>query len=147
MSLPQPLSSSNVSTRVRVLVAKPGLDGHNVGLRAVARGLRDAGLEVIYGGMMISPAEIVSIAAQEDVDVIGLSLLSGAHMTLVPEVIRLARDAGLDVLIILGGVVPDDDVVELKRMGLDAFFGPGTKTGEIVSYIESGVAKRANREQ
>jgi methylmalonyl-CoA mutase C-terminal domain/subunit len=147
MSLPQPLSSSNVPTRVRVLVAKPGLDGHNVGLRAVARGLRDAGLEVIYGGMMISPAEIVSIAVQEDVDVIGLSLLSGAHMTLVPEVIRLARDAGLDVLIILGGVVPDDDVVELKRMGLDAFFGPGTTKGEIVSYIESGVAERARREQ
>lgn len=141
----QALSSSKASAQARVLLVKPGLDGHNVGLRAVARGLRDAGLEVIYGGMMISPTEIVSIATQEDVDVIGLSILSGAHMTLVPDVITLARKAGLNALVILGGVVPDDDVAELKRIGLDAFFGPGTTTADIASYIKTAAAESARR--
>lgn len=129
----------------RVLLAKPGLDGHNVGLRAVARSLRDAGVEVIYAGMMVLPAEIVAAAAQEDVDVIGLSSLNGAHMTHIPEVIRLAREEGLEARIVLGGVVPDDDVQALEEQGLDAFFGPGTRSEEIVGYVREAAVNRLSR--
>lgn len=129
----------------RVLLAKPGLDGHNVGLREVARSLRDAGVEVIYAGMMILPPAIVAAAVQEDVDVIGLSSLNGAHMTHVAEVIELAREEGLDARIVLGGVVPDEDVRALEELGLDAFFGPGTRSDEIVAYVRKAAAERFAR--
>lgn len=133
-------SSSNRPPRV--LLAKPGLDGHNVGLRAVARSLRDAGVEIIYAGMMVTAEEIVAAAAQEDVDVIGLSSLNGTHMTHVPDVIELVRAEGLDAKVILGGIVPPDDVDELKREGLDAFFGPGAGSAEIIAYVQRTAAGR-----
>lgn len=127
--------------RPRVLLAKAGLDGHNIGLREVARSLRDSGVEVIYGGMMVTPAEIVRAAAQEDVDVIGLSSLNGTHMTHVPDTIELARAEGLDARIVLGGIAPDEDVEELERRGLDRFFGPGTTAEEIVSYVHTAAGR------
>jgi len=133
---------SSSSRPPRILLAKPGLDGHNVGLRAVARSLRDAGAEVIYAGMMVTAEEIVAAAAQEDVDVIGLSSLNGTHMTHVPEVIELARSEGLDAKVVLGGIVPPDDVEELRRGGLDAFFGPGASSAEIVEYVRNAAAGR-----
>jgi methylmalonyl-CoA mutase C-terminal domain/subunit len=128
------------SRRIRVLVAKPGLDGHDRGAKVVARSLRDAGMEVIYGGLRQTPEMIVETAIQEDVDVIGLSILSGAHMAVFERVTELARQEGLDrVLIVAGGIIPDADVAAVKAMGIDAIFGPGTSVFDIVDYIRSHV--------
>lgn len=122
--------------KIRVLVAKPGLDGHDRGAKVVASALRDAGMEVIYTGLHQTPEMITEAAVQEDVDIVGLSLLSGAHMALFPRVLELLRKNGIeDVLVIGGGIIPESDVEELKKMGIGAIFGPGTPTGEIVDYI------------
>jgi methylmalonyl-CoA mutase C-terminal domain/subunit len=122
----------------RVLIAKPGLDGHDRGAKIVARGLRDAGMEVIYTGLRQTPEMIVSTAIQEDVDVIGLSILSGAHNTICPAIIQLLKEQELDsILLIVGGVIPPSDVKFLKSQGVHEVFGPGTPIRKIVSYIES----------
>ena len=121
---------------LRVLVAKPGLDGHDRGAKIIARALRDAGMEVIYTGIRQTPEMIVEVALQEDVDVIGLSILSGAHMELFPQIIQglLANDMG-DVPVIAGGIIPEDDRRKLEDIGVSAIFGPGTPTTEIVEFI------------
>ncbi len=129
--------------RIRVLVAKPGLDGHDRGAKVVARALRDAGMEVIYTGIRQSPEMIVGTAVQEDVDVVGLSILSGAHLELFPLVIEgLKREGKGDVLVIAGGIIPDEDIQQLQQIGVKAIFGPGTKTGELVTFIEDEIAAR-----
>jgi methylmalonyl-CoA mutase C-terminal domain/subunit len=129
--------------RIRVLIAKPGLDGHDRGAKVVARALRDAGMEVIYTGIRQSPEMIVRTAVQEDVDVVGLSILSGAHLELFPPIIKgLKKEGKDDVLIIAGGIIPDEDVSRLQQIGVKAVFGPGTKTGEIVAFIKGELAVR-----
>lgn len=126
--------------KIRVLVAKPGLDGHDRGAKVVARALRDAGFEVIYTGLRQTPEQIAEAALQEDVDVVGLSILSGAHMRLFPEIMRLLKAKGLgSVLVIAGGIIPEDDIAPLKKLGVKAIFGPGTPTSEIVRYIRDRV--------
>ena len=128
--------------KIRVLVAKPGLDGHDRGAKVVARILRDAGMEVIYTGLRQTPEMVVAAALQEDVDVIGLSVLSGAHMTLFPRVLELLEEKGLsDVLVLAGGIIPDDDVPTLKEMGVEGIFGPGTSAGEIVDFVKQHVKR------
>jgi methylmalonyl-CoA mutase C-terminal domain/subunit len=123
---------------IRVLVAKPGLDGHDRGAKVVAAALRDAGMEVIYTGLHQTPEMIAQAAIQEDVDVVGLSILSGAHMTLFPRVRKLLLDAGrADVLLTGGGIIPPEDVAELERAGIGKLFGPGTPTSDLVHYIEA----------
>lgn len=127
--------------KIRVLVAKPGLDGHDRGAKVVARALRDAGMEVIYTGIRQTPDMIVEAAIQEDADVVGLSILSGAHLELFPAVTEGLRKKGReDVLIIAGGIIPEDDVSALQQMGVKAVFGPGTSTEDIVSFIRKEVA-------
>jgi methylmalonyl-CoA mutase, C-terminal domain len=127
-----------VDKRIRVLVAKPGLDGHDRGAKVIARALRDAGMEVIYTGLRQTPEMIVSAAEQEDVDCIGLSILSGAHQMIVPRVLQLLRDRGLgDVPVVVGGIVPDEDAVELKRQGVAEVFQPGTSLDHIVTFIRN----------
>jgi methylmalonyl-CoA mutase, C-terminal domain len=129
---------------IRVLIAKPGLDGHDRGAKVLARGLRDEGFEVIYTGLRQSPEMIVDASEQEDVDVIGLSILSGAHMTLLPKVAELARARGMDdVLIAAGGIIPDADVGKLKAAGIAEVFGPGTSIGQIARYFREHARKRA----
>lgn len=124
--------------RYRVLIAKPGLDGHDRGAKVVARGLRDAGMEVIYTGLHRSPSQIVRAAVDEDVQVIGLSILSGAHNRLVPEVVAGLKAEGLDdVLVMVGGIIPEADADALKAAGVDAVFAPGTAMSEIVSFIQT----------
>ena len=124
--------------KIRVLVAKPGLDGHDRGAKVVAAALRDAGMEVIYTGLRQTPQMIVETALQEDVDVIALSILSGAHMTLFPKVLELMREKGLnDVLLTGGGIIPEEDMKKLEEMGVGKLFGPGTNTQDIVDYIRS----------
>jgi methylmalonyl-CoA mutase, C-terminal domain len=126
--------------KIRVLVAKPGLDGHDRGAKVVARALRDAGMEVIYTGLRQTPEMIVEAALQEDVDVIGLSILSGAHMALVPRILELMKANGLDdVKIIIGGIIPTNDVPELEKMGVTGIFGPGTNTEAIAEHIRKTV--------
>ncbi|MCB0184305.1 MAG: cobalamin B12-binding domain-containing protein [Caldilineaceae bacterium] len=126
--------------KIRVLVAKPGLDGHDRGAKVVARALRDAGFEVIYTGIRQTPQMIAEAALQEDVDVVGLSILSGAHMTLCPKVVDLLRGQGQeDVLVVIGGIVPDEDIPLLKEKGIAAIFGPGTSTEAIGDYIRNHV--------
>ncbi len=126
--------------RVRVLVAKPGLDGHDRGAKVVARALRDAGFEVIYTGIRLTPEQIVAAAVQEDVNVVALSLLSGAHNTLFPKVVAQLKDKGLnDVLVIGGGVIPDADIPFLKESGIGEVFRPGTPTSSIVAFINGNV--------
>jgi len=128
--------------KIRVLVAKPGLDGHDRGAKIVARALRDAGMEVIYTGLHQSAEMVVETAIQEDVDVVGLSLLSGAHMTLFVDVARLMKKKGLDdVLIIGGGIIPEEDVPILKKEGIKGVFGPGTHCDEIVDFIKKNVKR------
>jgi methylmalonyl-CoA mutase C-terminal domain/subunit len=128
---------------IRVLVAKPGLDGHDRGAKVIARALRDAGMEVIYTGIRQTPQMIVQAAAQEDVEVLGLSILSGAHLEIMPEIMRLLRQQNMDdILVVLGGIVPEQDRKSLKEMGIAAVFGPGTSTQEIVEFIET--EKRAS---
>ena len=123
---------------VRVLVAKPGLDGHDRGAKVIARALRDAGMEVIYTGIRQTPQMVVQAAAQEDVRVLGLSILSGAHMELMPEIMRLLAEQGMDdVLVLLGGIVPEQDRQPLAAMGVSAVFGPGTSTNDIIAYINA----------
>jgi len=126
--------------KIRVLVAKPGLDGHDRGAKVVARALRDAGFEVIYTGLRQTPEQIAEAALQEDVNVVGLSILSGAHMRLFPEIMRLLKAKGVSgVLVIAGGIIPEDDIAPLKKLGIKAIFGPGTPTTEIVKYIRDHV--------
>jgi methylmalonyl-CoA mutase C-terminal domain/subunit len=123
-----------------VLIAKPGLDGHDRGAKVLARGLRDEGFEVIYTGLRQTPEMIASAAAQEDVDVIGLSILSGAHMTLLPRIVELVRAQGMtDVLIAAGGIIPDADIARLKEIGIGEVFGPGTSIGEVARYFRDHV--------
>jgi methylmalonyl-CoA mutase C-terminal domain/subunit len=129
--------------KIRVLIAKPGLDGHDRGAKVVARALRDAGFEVIYTGLHQTPEQIVSTAVQEDVDAIGLSCLSGAHMTLFPRVVELLRERGAgDIVVSGGGIVPEDDVPKLRKAGIAAIFGPGTPLKDIVEFHKKAVRKR-----
>jgi methylmalonyl-CoA mutase C-terminal domain/subunit len=122
--------------KIRVLVAKPGLDGHDRGAKVIARALRDAGMEVVYTGLRQTPEMIVNAALQEDVDAIGLSILSGAHNAIVPRVMELLKEKGMsDVLVLVGGIVPDDDAAQLKRLGVAAVFQPGSSLEEIVKFI------------
>jgi methylmalonyl-CoA mutase C-terminal domain/subunit len=126
--------------KIRVLVAKPGLDGHDRGAKVVARALMDAGMEVIYIGLRQTPKQIVNAALQENVDVIGLSILSGAHDSLFPKIMGLLREKKLDdVLVVAGGIIPEEDVPELKRIGVAEIFGPGADTNDIVQFIKGNV--------
>lgn len=128
--------------KIRVLVAKPGLDGHDRGAKIVARALRDAGMEVIYTGLRQTPEMIVEAALQEDVDVVGLSVLSGAHLTLVPRVTALLRERGAeDILVLVGGIIPEQDVPALRAAGVAGVFGPGTSTADIVQFIRDQVGR------
>jgi methylmalonyl-CoA mutase, C-terminal domain len=130
--------------KIRVVVAKPGLDGHDRGAKIIARALRDAGMEVIYTGLHQTPEQIAATVVQEDADAIGLSILSGAHMTLVPRVVDLLREQGAeDVVLTVGGTIPADDVEELKRLGVAEVFTPGAPTDDIVEFIEGAVGSRA----
>jgi methylmalonyl-CoA mutase, C-terminal domain len=132
---------------IRVLVAKPGLDGHDRGAKVVAASLRDAGMEVIYTGLHQTPEMIATAAVQEDVDVVGLSILSGAHMTLFPRVLDLLREQGReDILITGGGIIPREDMDALQEMGTGKLFGPGTPTSELVAYIQGWFAERSKQE-
>ena len=124
--------------RIRVLLAKPGLDGHDRGVKVIARALRDAGMEVIYTGLRQTPEQVVAAAVQEDVDAIGLSILSGAHMTLFPRVVELARLEGLDDVIIFGGgIIPDEDIPRLKERGVTEVFTPGARMEDIIEFIRN----------
>ena len=132
-----------MSQRIRVVIAKPGLDGHDRGARVIARALRDAGMEVIYTGLRQTPEQIVAAALQEDADVIGLSILSGAHMHICPRIMTLLRDKGLnDVLVVVGGIIPDVDIPKLREMGVRGVFLPGTPMQEIVEFIRKNVRSR-----
>jgi methylmalonyl-CoA mutase C-terminal domain/subunit len=132
--------------KVRVVIAKPGLDGHDRGAKVIARALRDAGMEVIYMGLRQTPEQIVAAALQEDADVIGLSILSGAHNHICPEVLRRLREQGLDdVRVVVGGIIPDRDAQALKDMGVAAVFLPGTPMREIVDFVGSQGRKRADQ--
>lgn len=132
-----------MSKIIRVLVAKPGLDGHDRGAKVIARALRDAGMEVIYTGLRQTPEQIVATAIQEDVDVIGMSLLSGAHNYLFPRVVELLKEQGVDdILIIGGGVIPDDDIPALKQAGIAEIFTPGTTTTEMIEFIKNNVKEQ-----
>jgi methylmalonyl-CoA mutase C-terminal domain/subunit len=129
--------------KIRVLVAKPGLDSHDRGVKIVARALRDAGMEVVYTGLRQTPEQIVEAAMQEDVDVLAMSILSGAHMTLLPAVTKLMEERGMsDVLVLAGGIIPDEDVPALKEKGIADVFGPGTPTDEIVRYIHEKIKEQ-----
>ena len=133
--------------KIRVLIAKPGLDGHDRGAKVIARALRDAGMEVIYTGLHQTPEMIATAAVQEDVDVVGLSILSGAHMTLFPRVLELLRaDGREDILLTGGGIIPKDDMESLHKLGVGRLFGPGTTTGELVQYIKEWFAERQRQE-
>jgi methylmalonyl-CoA mutase C-terminal domain/subunit len=132
--------------KIRVLVAKPGLDGHDRGAKVIARALRDAGMEVIYTGLRQTPEAIAEAAVQEDVDVVALSLLSGAHMTLMPKVVELLKAKGADDVVVLGGgVIPPDDAAALKAKGVREIFGPGTPTTEIAEFVRKVASERAAR--
>ena len=138
------MSSAEANRIIRVLVAKPGLDGHDRGAKVIARALRDAGMEVVYTGIRQTPQMIVETALQEDVDVIGLSILSGAHMVLFPEIISGLRENGMgDVVVLAGGIIPMEDHPVLQEMGLRGIFGPGASTRDIVSFIRESVGERA----
>lgn len=134
--------------RIRVLVAKPGLDGHDRGAKVIASAFRDAGFEVIYTGLHQTPEMIVNAAVQEDVDVVAMSVLSGAHMTLFPEVLELLRKAGAeDVLVTGGGIIPEKDMQSLEKLGVGRLFAPGSTTGEAVDYIREWARRRRDREE
>ena len=129
--------------KIRVVVAKPGLDGHDRGAKIIARALRDSGMEVIYTGLHQTPEQIVETVIQEDADAIGVSILSGAHMTLVPKILELLEAEGIDdVLITVGGTIPNKDIEDLKSMGVSGVFTPGSPTDDIVEFIRTGVANR-----
>lgn len=128
---------------IKVLIAKPGLDGHDRGAKVLARGLRDEGFEVVYTGIRQTPEMIVATAEQEDVDVVGLSILSGAHLTLLPRITALLRERGMgDVLVTAGGIIPDADIPELQATGVGQVFGPGTSIGEVADYLRASVRPR-----
>jgi len=140
---PHPAGGAAQRRPVRILVGKPGLDGHDRGAKVVAAGLRDAGMEVIYTGLHQTPEMIATAAVQEDVDVVGLSILSGAHMTLFPRVRQLLSERGRDdILLIGGGIIPQDDIEQLERKGVARLFGPGTSTQDIVEYINNWFESR-----
>ena len=129
-----------MARKIRVVIAKPGLDGHDRGAKIIARALRDAGMEVIYTGLHQTPEQIVETALQEDADAVGISILSGAHMTLVPRIVDGLRENGMDdVLVVVGGTIPHDDAEELKRAGVAEVFGPGAPTSEIVEFLRGKV--------
>ncbi len=134
----------NVSNeKIRVLVAKPGLDGHDRGAKVIARALRDAGFEVVYTGLHQTPEMVVRAAIEEDVHVVGLSILSGAHNALVPEIMDGLKKEGLtDALILVGGIIPEDDIIELKKLGVHMVFTPGASLQEVVDYIQANAPKR-----
>jgi methylmalonyl-CoA mutase, C-terminal domain len=130
-----------MSRRIRVVVAKPGLDGHDRGAKIIARTLRDAGMEVIYTGLHQTPEQIVETAIQEDADAVGISILSGAHMTLVPKILTLLKEQGAeDVLVVVGGTIPADDIAELKRLGVAEVYTPGAPTAQIVDFLKQRLA-------
>ena len=132
-----------MSQKIRVVIAKPGLDGHDRGAKVIARALRDAGMEVIYTGLRQTPEQIVAAALQEDADVIGLSILSGAHMHICPRVMELLQEKGLsDVLVVIGGIIPDVDVPRLREMGITGIFLPGSPMQDIVDFIDKNVRTR-----
>jgi methylmalonyl-CoA mutase C-terminal domain/subunit len=138
-----PYNRAMTDRPIKVLIAKPGLDGHDRGAKVLARGLRDEGFEVVYTGLRQTPEMVATAALQEDVDVVGLSILSGAHMTLVPRISRLLREAGMDdVLVVVGGIIPDDDVAALKDAGVAATFGPGTTIAEVSQYLRANARPR-----
>jgi methylmalonyl-CoA mutase, C-terminal domain len=129
-----------VAGKIRIVIAKPGLDGHDRGAKIIARALRDAGMEVIYTGLHQTPEQIVETAIQEDADAVGISILSGAHMTLVPRILEGLKDQGAeDVLVIVGGTIPDEDAAELKSQGVAEIFTPGAPTAEIVDFLKQKV--------
>jgi len=131
--------------KIKVLVAKPGLDGHDRGAKVVARALRDAGLEVVYTGIRQTPEMIAESALQEDVDLVGLSILSGAHMELFPRVVEELKKRGLDdVILFAGGIIPQEDIVVLRDLGFQAIFGPGASTNDIVEWVQANVHPRQN---
>jgi len=133
-------------TKIRVVIAKPGLDGHDRGAKVIARALRDAGMEVIYMGLRQTPEQIVAAALQEDADAIGLSILSGAHMHICPRVLDLLKARGLDdVLLVVGGIIPDVDIPKLREMGVNGIFLPGTPMQEIVTFIQANVRPRVEQ--
>ena len=135
--------NQNSNTKIRVLIAKPGLDGHDRGAKVIARALRDAGFEVIYTGLHQTPEMVVSAAVEEDVQVVGLSILSGAHNALVPEVIDGLKKAGLgDALVLVGGIIPEEDIVQLKKVGVHCVFTPGAGLDDIAKYIREQAPKR-----
>ena len=137
-------STSETASRIRVLVAKPGLDGHDRGAKVIARALRDAGMEVVYTGLRQTPEMIVNAALQEDVQVIGLSILSGAHNVIVPRVMELLKEKGMtDVVVVAGGIIPDEDAAELKRCGVARVFQPGSSLVAIVEFIKTAVKQAA----
>ena len=132
------------SRKIRILTAKVGLDGHDRGIKVISRALRDAGVEVIYTGLHQTPEMVVETAIQEDVDGIGISLLSGAHMTLFPEVLRLLRERGAgDIVVFGGGIIPDDDITPLREMGVNRIFGPGTSLDDVVAFVNEAFGEKA----
>jgi methylmalonyl-CoA mutase C-terminal domain/subunit len=132
-----------MNEKIRVIVAKPGLDGHDRGAKVIARAFRDAGFEVIYTGLRQTPEQIVNAALQEDADVVGLSVLSGAHMTLCPRIMELMKKEGLDdVLVLVGGIIPDQDITQLKEDGVAEVFQPGASTEEIIDYVKKNVRRK-----
>jgi methylmalonyl-CoA mutase C-terminal domain/subunit len=138
--------STATARKIRVVVAKPGLDGHDRGAKIIARALRDAGMEVIYTGLHQTPEQIAETVIQEDADAVGLSILSGAHMTLVPRVVALLKEQGVDdVLVTVGGTIPADDIPELKELGVAEVFTPGAGTDEIVEFVRRGATERHER--
>ena len=140
------LNGDSMSKNLRVLIAKPGLDGHDRGAKVIARALRDAGMEVVYTGLRQTPEMIAEAALQEDVDAVGISILSGAHMTLVPRILDLLRRQGQShVRLLLGGIVPDDDRPALQEMGVTAVFGPGASTVDVIEALRSAVAASSGR--
>lgn len=135
---------ANEEHKIRVLIAKPGLDGHDRGAKVVARALRDAGMEVVYTGIRQTPDMIAEAALQEDVDAVGLSILSGAHKELFPRVVQALRSRGVDdVLLFAGGIIPPEDLDELRTIGFSAVFGPGSSTSEIIEFLRQNVGARA----
>ena len=139
----QPQATEGAAKTIRVVVAKPGLDGHDRGAKIIARALRDAGMEVIYTGLHQTPEQIAATVVQEDADAVGLSILSGAHMTLVPRVVEMLREQGAeDVVVTVGGTIPADDVPELKKLGIAEVFTPGASTDEIVEFVRGVVGAR-----
>jgi methylmalonyl-CoA mutase C-terminal domain/subunit len=141
-------SEQSAATRLRVVVAKPGLDGHDRGAKIIARALRDAGMEVIYTGLHQTPEQIVATAIQEDADAVGISILSGAHMTLVPRIVELLREAGAgDVLVTVGGTIPDRDISELKKVGVAEVFTPGAPVESIVRFLQEAQSRQTVPEE